>query len=271
MARSDAPALPPLELPRAPVAPASGATVSSGVDHFKLALYYHRSGDFENALIHYRAVLAQNELDAEARNNLGLLYQEKGLLDDVRGFAVPSASMMREGTTAWVSRCCSGKADAAAAEFTLTLDSKDVIAGQPRSRRKSPGADESSASFAALGLVPTCRRALQLALPSASGGDATGALDITRSPSPPSSTPLAADRAHVDLPAGRSRWALLLIRLFQDTVACGDPSFDLGSRRVPYRSGLPPTRGAVSPTWLTTGPQLAARWGLIPSLGLYCR
>jgi Tfp pilus assembly protein PilF len=47
-----------------------------------LAIYYHRTGDFENALQHYRALLRKNELDAQAHNNLGLLYQERNLLDE---------------------------------------------------------------------------------------------------------------------------------------------------------------------------------------------
>jgi Flp pilus assembly protein TadD len=47
-----------------------------------LAIYYHRAGDFENALQHYRALLRRNELDAQAHNNLGLLYQERNLLDE---------------------------------------------------------------------------------------------------------------------------------------------------------------------------------------------
>jgi Flp pilus assembly protein TadD len=58
--------------------PPRGATV----DPFALALYYQRLGDFENALIHYRAVLEANELNAQAHNNLGLLDREKGLLAD---------------------------------------------------------------------------------------------------------------------------------------------------------------------------------------------
>jgi tetratricopeptide (TPR) repeat protein len=45
-------------------------------------VYHQRAGDFENALLKYRAVLEQNELNAQARNNLGLLYLDKGLLDD---------------------------------------------------------------------------------------------------------------------------------------------------------------------------------------------
>lgn len=47
-----------------------------------LALYYHRLGDFEKALQHYRALISRNELDAQAHNNLGLLYQQKNLLDE---------------------------------------------------------------------------------------------------------------------------------------------------------------------------------------------
>jgi Tfp pilus assembly protein PilF len=64
----------------APVAaPASPPAETNDLD---LALYYHRAGDFENALQHYRALLRKNELDAQAHNNLGLLYQEKNLLDE---------------------------------------------------------------------------------------------------------------------------------------------------------------------------------------------
>lgn len=57
------------------------ATPSADSD-FDLALRYHRAGDFENARQHYLALLERNELDAQAHNNLGLLYQEKGLLPD---------------------------------------------------------------------------------------------------------------------------------------------------------------------------------------------
>jgi hypothetical protein len=51
------------------------AVLTSGGDHFQLALYYQRSGDFENALLQYRAVLQRDELNGEAHNNLGLLYR----------------------------------------------------------------------------------------------------------------------------------------------------------------------------------------------------
>ena len=47
-------------------------------DHFGLALYYHRAGDFMNALTQYRLALERNDASAEVHNNLGLLYQDGG-------------------------------------------------------------------------------------------------------------------------------------------------------------------------------------------------
>jgi Tfp pilus assembly protein PilF len=47
-----------------------------------IALYFHRAGEFDNALRYYRIVLERDELNAQAHNNLGLLYQERGLLQD---------------------------------------------------------------------------------------------------------------------------------------------------------------------------------------------
>jgi Tfp pilus assembly protein PilF len=49
------------------------------VDHFALALRYQNLGDFEQAREHYLAVLAGDALNAEARNNLGLLYHGRGM------------------------------------------------------------------------------------------------------------------------------------------------------------------------------------------------
>jgi Tfp pilus assembly protein PilF len=60
----------------------SKATVTTGEDHFSLAVYFHRLGDFENSLFHYKQLLQRDELNAEAHNNLGLLYRDKGLLED---------------------------------------------------------------------------------------------------------------------------------------------------------------------------------------------
>lgn len=56
-------------------------------DDFQLALYYQRTGDFEQALVHYKAALERDELNLQAHNNLGYLYLGKGLLDEaVREF-----------------------------------------------------------------------------------------------------------------------------------------------------------------------------------------
>ena len=76
---SRAPGSSPFAIERPEPARASSAKASNDLD---LALYYHRAGDFENALQHYRALLQKNELDAQAHNNLGLLYQEKNLLQE---------------------------------------------------------------------------------------------------------------------------------------------------------------------------------------------
>lgn len=49
-----------------------------GVNHFELAIRYQRLGDYDQALKHYLAVLAEDEFHVEARNNLGLLYHQRG-------------------------------------------------------------------------------------------------------------------------------------------------------------------------------------------------
>jgi Tfp pilus assembly protein PilF len=75
----------PLHRPHAPppvFAPNGSSLSGSATNDLDLALYYHRAGDFENALQHYRSLLRTNELNAQAHNNLGLLYQERNLLDE---------------------------------------------------------------------------------------------------------------------------------------------------------------------------------------------
>jgi Tfp pilus assembly protein PilF len=67
---------------RTPDPDKAGASAPSPADDLELALYYHRTGDYEKALQRYRAVLERNELNAQAHNNLGLLYQERNLLQD---------------------------------------------------------------------------------------------------------------------------------------------------------------------------------------------
>jgi len=75
------PAAPPVRRTSS-VAPGEATALPSQTNDLDLAIYYHRAGDFENALQHYRALLRRNELDAQAHNNLGLLYQERNLLDE---------------------------------------------------------------------------------------------------------------------------------------------------------------------------------------------
>ena len=106
-------AAPPVSTPVAP-------------NHFAQALYYQRVGDFDNALAHYRALLEQNDASAEVHNNLGLLYQDRGQLDDAMR-AVPARdrdrSRVREGAQQPRRRaaCGSNRPDSAAAEFRVAL------------------------------------------------------------------------------------------------------------------------------------------------------
>ena len=105
----------------APGSPAPAPRPAGETDHFKLALYYQRVGDFENALIHYRAVIAADELNAEAHNNLGVLYQGKGLYDEAihefqrATFIDPRYDKAHNNLGVALLR--SGKTDAAIAEF----------------------------------------------------------------------------------------------------------------------------------------------------------
>ena len=72
--------------PKAPAAaePESAASGSRPpkADDLRLALYYQRAGDFEQALVHYKAVLQRDELNVDAHNNLGNLYMGKGLFEE---------------------------------------------------------------------------------------------------------------------------------------------------------------------------------------------
>jgi Tfp pilus assembly protein PilF len=112
---------------RAPIPPAKAA---GETDHFKLALYYQRVGDFENALIHYRTVIAADELNAEAHNNLGVLYQGKGLYDEAikefqrATFIDPRYDKAHNNLGVALLR--SGKTDAAIVEF------RGIVSRDPR-------------------------------------------------------------------------------------------------------------------------------------------
>jgi len=127
----------PAAAPSAPPAVRSGtgmvatpARPAGESDHFKLALYYQRVGDFENALIHYRAVIAADELNAEAHNNLGVLYQGKSLYDEAikefqrATFIDPRYDKAHNNLGVALLR--SGKTDAAIVEF------RGIVSRDPR-------------------------------------------------------------------------------------------------------------------------------------------
>ena len=134
----------PLDLPPPPTgAPSSrtalsmsagsnAGTVTSESDHFQMALYFQRSGDFENALVQYRAVLQRDELNAEAHNNLGLLYRGKGLYDEavkefVRAIAI-NQRYVKAHNNLGVTYLGQARNDAAASEFrtALGIDPRNV-------------------------------------------------------------------------------------------------------------------------------------------------
>jgi tetratricopeptide (TPR) repeat protein len=98
---------------------------SAAPDEFQLALYYQRSGDFEQALMHYRAALQRNEMNVEAHNNLGNLYLGKGLFEEAarefqRVIAIdPKYLNAHVNLSAAYTRL--GRPDAAAAEARAAL------------------------------------------------------------------------------------------------------------------------------------------------------
>lgn len=114
------------------LAPPKAPSVS--VNDFELALYHHRAGDFENALLHYRALLGTNELNAQVHNNLGLLYQEKNLLEEsaraLQRAIIIDPRYRAAHNNYGVTLLRQGNLDAAAAEFrtVLTLQPRSVDA-----------------------------------------------------------------------------------------------------------------------------------------------
>lgn len=78
---------PPRAVPPVPARPVPALTMPAvtatpaapSVDHFQLAVRYQSLGNFEQALKHYNALLDEDEFHVEARNNLGLLYHQRGL------------------------------------------------------------------------------------------------------------------------------------------------------------------------------------------------
>jgi tetratricopeptide (TPR) repeat protein len=114
--------------------PARTNSVSLPDDHFALAVYNQRIGNFEEALVHYRAVLQRDELNAEAHNNLGLLYRDKGLLSDAakelqRAIAI-NPRYARAHNNLGVVYLSQKKLDSATAEFreVLSVDPRNIEA-----------------------------------------------------------------------------------------------------------------------------------------------
>lgn len=91
----------------------------------KRALDYQRIGEVEKAIAEYRVLLQANEANAQAHNNLGLLYEGKGLLEDaMREFAraieiEPAYDKARNNLGVGLLR--TGNVEAAAAEFRRVL------------------------------------------------------------------------------------------------------------------------------------------------------
>jgi len=70
----------PRPMPAPPSTPGN-APPAPVPDEFKLALYYQRTGDFEQALLHYKRVLQRDEMNVNAHNNIGNLYMSKTLYE----------------------------------------------------------------------------------------------------------------------------------------------------------------------------------------------
>jgi Tfp pilus assembly protein PilF len=99
---------------------------ASRPDHFDLALRYQNLGDFERAREQYLAVLAEDELNVEARNNLGLLYHGRGMTSDAidefrRAIAVNPRYARARGNLA-VALMSAGRLAEARAELRAALD-----------------------------------------------------------------------------------------------------------------------------------------------------
>ncbi len=109
----------------APVPTIEGEPSAAPFSDLQLALYYHRTGDFEQALMHYRRVLQRDELNVEAHNNLGVLYQGKGLYDDASREFQRVIAIDPVYLTAHLNLSAAllglGRADAAAAEARAVL------------------------------------------------------------------------------------------------------------------------------------------------------
>jgi TolA-binding protein len=127
------------------------------------ALYHHRAGDFERALVAYRTLIQQNELNAAAHNNLGLLYQQKHLLEDAaRAFQRAIIIDARYGlayNNYGVTLLRQGRPEGAAAQFRTALELEprnvDALVNLALAEKAAGRAPEAKATLLrALGMAP---------------------------------------------------------------------------------------------------------------------
>ena len=119
--------------PTAAVAPEPPAGQASREDEsFARALRFQQGGDTEHAIAEYRALLQGNESNAQAHNNLGLLYQAKGLTEEAigefrRAVAIDPANTKARNNLG-VALMRAGNVEAAAGEF------RRVLSAEPRNQ-----------------------------------------------------------------------------------------------------------------------------------------
>ena len=103
-----------------------------GVNHFELAVRYHNLGNYDEALKHYLAVLAADEFNVEARNNLGLLYHRRGqtgeAIDQFRRAIVINPQYVRARSNLGVVLMDAGRLAEARAELraAMTLEPRNA-------------------------------------------------------------------------------------------------------------------------------------------------
>jgi Tfp pilus assembly protein PilF len=110
---------------KASPAPAAEGRAEQSAEIFRQAVFYHRSGDYENARARYLALLERNELDPRVHNNLGLLYRDRGMLDfavrEFRRALIVNSQYLTARNNLGVALLGQGKLDEAAAEFNRVL------------------------------------------------------------------------------------------------------------------------------------------------------
>ena len=86
---------------------------------------YQSIGNFEQALAHYSVVLQEQEFNAEARNNLGLLYLDRGLtneaIDQFKRAMLINPDYLKARSNLGVALMNAGRLDEARAELRAGL------------------------------------------------------------------------------------------------------------------------------------------------------